>query len=100
MVRAYYGRIIITPGLKGLIELVSYRDVTESIAKASVSYGSGGTIKAARNKRLDLKATAITITGEEKQHESFSSGLCPNITHSGKDSVSTVKSERKLQLFC
>ena len=60
--------------------LISYRDMAESIAKDSeqgkvVSYGNNDTVKAAGNKRLDVKTVAITVIGEEKQSEIFSSGF-------------------------
>ena len=55
-----------------------------------VSYGSDDSVKAAGNKRLDVKTAHITIIGEDRSRESFCSGFYLNATHSGKDSAKTV----------
>ena len=56
--------------------ILSYQDMAMVNANARtknqvVSYGYDDTIKAAGNKRFDVKTARITLIGENKERESF-----------------------------
>ena len=60
--------------------LLNLKDAADQIAEARksnkvVNYCVDDTVKAAGNKRLDIKAVHITIVSENKSRESFSTGF-------------------------
>ena len=74
--------------------------MASSVASAAkeekvVSYGSDDTIKAAGNKRLDMKTAHITIIGKNKERDSYTSGFYENISHCGKDAAEIVRFDIK-----
>ena len=84
--------------IRGMVKdyvLLSFTDMAQSMVDAHndskvVTYGSDDTIKAAGNRKFDMKTAHITITFESKERESFSSGFYPNVLHSGEASAKTV----------
>ena len=76
--------------------LLSLRDAATQISDARennkvVNYGVDDTVKAAGNKRFDIKGAHIIITSEDKSRESFSTGFNINTSHSGVESAKTVQ---------
>ena len=56
--------------------LICYKDMAESIINANangqtVSYGSDDTIKAAENKKIDIKTVYVTKNSSKRERESF-----------------------------
>ena len=56
--------------------LICYKDMAESIVNANangqtVSYGSDDTIKAAENKKIDIKTVHVTKNSSKRERESF-----------------------------
>ena len=58
-----------------------------------VTYGTDDTVKAAGHTRWDVKTAHITIIDREKNRESFSSGFCENMSHSGEKSAHVIKND-------
>ena len=56
-----------------------------------VCWGFDDTTKAAGHRLLDVKSSNITIGGENKERETFTTGFTPNLSHSGKDQAVTLK---------
>ena len=63
-----------------------------------VNYGVDNTVKAAGNKRFDIKWAHITITSG-KSRESFSTGFNTNSSHSGEESAKTIHDIAKLAVL-
>ena len=75
--------------------LLSLKDVATQITEAReqnrvVNYGVDETVKAAGNKRFDIKWTHITITSGNSR-ESCSTGFNTNASHSGEESAKTIQ---------
>ena len=58
-----------------------------------MNYGVDDTVKAAGNKRLDIKAAHITIVSEIKSRESFFTGFKINASQSVVEGARTVKND-------
>ena len=76
--------------------LLSFLDMAESIenAKANeqvVTYGTDDTTKAAGFKKFDMKTNHITIIGEDKTRETYTSGFYENISHKGIHAADTIR---------
>ena len=76
--------------------LLSFLDMAESIenAKANgqvVTYGIDDTTKAAGFKKFDMKTNHITIIGEDKTRETYTSGFYQNISHKGIHAADTIR---------
>ena len=56
----------------------------------TVTYGVDDTVKAAGNKRHDVKTMHVTIIDGEKKRETFTSGFYPNASHAGQAAAETV----------
>ena len=70
--------------------------MAESIenAKANeqvVTYGTDDTTKAAGFKKFDMKTNHITIIGEDKTRETYTSGFYENISHKGIHAADTIR---------
>ena len=74
--------------------LLSFTDMAERIQEAKVNeeivtYGVDDTVKAAGNSKYDVKTGHITIIGDNKERETFTTGFHENPTCSGVDAAKT-----------
>ena len=76
--------------------ILSFADMAEQIQIARenervVTFGSDDTVKAAGKKKYDIKTGHITIIGENKERETFTTGFHENPAHTGVEAAKTVK---------
>ena len=56
-----------------------------------ITVGFDDTTKAAGKKLFDSKALNITVDGDGKQRQAYTTGFHPNLSHSGEDQTETLK---------
>ena len=61
-----------------------------------VTWGTDDTLKRAGNKFFDAKTNHITIEGEGKARETFTTGFDPDISHSGENSAFSMNTKLKM----
>ena len=66
--------------------------------KDIVTWGTDDTVKKAGNKLFDAKTSHITIAGENKARQTFTTGFDPNISHTGEHSAFSINT--KLKMLC
>ena len=76
--------------------MLSFADMAEVIQTTHengkvVTYGCDDIIKAAENKRMDIKTTRISVIDKDKSRETFTSGFYRNASHSGVSAAETVR---------
>ena len=72
--------------------ILSFTDMAEHIENAQkndavVAFGTDDTVKAAGNKKFYIKTGHITIIGNNRKRESFSTEFHENPSHSGKEAA-------------
>ena len=75
--------------------LLNLRYVANKILKKQdeevVTWGFDDTTKAAGVHLLDVKTSNITIDGDDRKRETYTTGFTPNLSHSGLDQAATLK---------
>jgi hypothetical protein len=75
--------------------LLNLRYVANKILKKQdkevVTWGFDDTKKAAGVHLLDVKTSNITIDGDDRKRETYTTGFTPNLSHSGLDQAATLK---------